>query len=237
MFHILCVKLIALTARISLYSFATFPLSIILALMINEVDNQPFKKSVQMITYAPYFISVVVVASMIILFFNRSSGVINNIIEVLGWERVSFLEIPRLFPAIYVWSDVWQFIGWGTIIYLAALSGVSLELVEAARIDGASRFKIILHISIPAIVPVIIITLIMRCGAILSVGFDKTYLLQNPLNMSASQVLSTYIYEIGLQSGRHSYSAAIGLFNTMINITVLVFVNAIAKRVADISLW
>ena len=225
------------TVRISLYSFATFPLSIILALMINEVDNQPFKKSVQMITYAPYFISVVVVASMIILFFNRSSGVINNMIEALGGERVAFMEKPQYFAAIYVWSDVWQGIGWGTIIYLAALSGVSAELVEAARIDGATRFQIIRHVNIPAIIPTIVIMLIMRSGSILWVGFDKTYLLQNPLNLEASQVISTYVYEIGLQSGRHSYSSAIGLFNTLINISVMVAVNAIAKRVANISMW
>ena len=230
-------KIMLNTFRISLYSFATFPLSIILALMLNEVSNRAFKKTVQMITYVPYFISVVVVCSMITLFFNRSSGVVNNIIEALGGNRVSFLETPKYFAPIYVWSDVWQGIGWGTIIYLAALSGVSPELVEAARIDGATRFQTIRHVNIPAIIPTIIILLIMRCGGILSVGFDKTYLLQNPLNLETSQVISTYVYEIGLQSGRYSYSAAIGLFNTMINITFMLIVNAISKRVAEISLW
>lgn len=230
-------KIILNTLRISLYSFATFPLSIILALMLNEVDNRKYKKVVQMITYAPYFISTVVVCSMLTLFLNRNNGLLNNIIELCGGERVAFLENPKYFATIYVWSDVWSGIGWGTIIYLSALSGVSPDLVEAAKIDGASRFQIVLHVDIPTILPTIIITLIMRCGGILSVGFDKTYLLQNSLNLEASQVISTYVYELGLQSGRFSYSSAIGLFNTVINVAILIIVNAISKRVAEISLW
>ena len=225
------------TVRISLYSFATFPLSIILALMLNEVENQPFKKTVQMITYAPYFISVVVICSMITLFLNRSGGIVNNFVELFGGERIPFLEIPSYFASIFVWSDVWQGIGWGTIIYLAALSSVSPELIEAARIDGATRFKIIRHVNIPAIIPTIVIILILRCGSILSVGFDKAFLLQNPLNLEASQVISTYVYEIGLLNSRHSYSSAIGLFNTVINITFMLIVNGVSKRVADVSLW
>lgn len=230
-------KIMINTLRISLYSFATFPLSIILALMLNEVDNRKYKKVVQMITYAPYFISTVVVCSMLTLFLNRNNGLLNNIIALCGGERIAFLENPKYFATIYVWSDVWSGIGWGTIIYLSALSGVSPDLVEAARIDGASRFQIVLHVDIPTILPTIIITLIMRCGSILSVGFDKAYLLQNPLNLDASQVISTYVYELGLQSGRFSYSSAIGLFNTVINVVLLFIVNAISKKVADISLW
>lgn len=230
-------KIMINTLRISLYSFATFPLSIILALMLNEVDNRKYKKVVQMITYAPYFISTVVVCSMLTLFLNRNNGLLNNIIALCGGERIAFLESPKYFATIYVWSDVWSGIGWGTIIYLSALSGVSPDLVEAARIDGASRFQIVLHVDIPTILPTIIITLIMRCGSILSVGFDKAYLLQNPLNLDASQVISTYVYELGLQSGRFSYSSAIGLFNTVINVVLLFIVNSISKKVADISLW
>ncbi len=230
-------KIMLNTLYISLYSFATFPLSIILALMLNEVDNLRYKKTVQMITYAPYFVSTVVVCSMITLFLNRSNGLLNNIIAQFGGERVAFLESPKYFYTIYVWSDVWQGIGWGTIIYLAALSGVSPELVEAAKIDGASRLQIVLHVDIPSILPTIIITLIMRCGSILSVGFDKAYLLQNPLNLEASQVISTYVYELGLQSGRFSYAAAISLFNTIINVGFLAIVNAISKRASGISLW
>ena len=230
-------KIMRNTLFISLYSFATFPLSIILALMLNEVDNLRYKKVVQMITYAPYFVSTVVVCSMITLFLNRNNGLFNNISALLGGQRVAFLENPKYFYSIYVWSDVWQGIGWGTIIYLAALSAVSRDLVEAAKIDGASRLEIVMHVDIPAIMPTIVITLIMRCGGILSVGFDKTYLLQNPLNLETSQVISTYVYELGLQSGRFSYSSAIGLFNTVINVMFLVMVNAISKRVSEISLW
>ena len=230
-------KIMFNTMRISLYSMAMFPLSIILALMINEVSNQKFKKTVQMITYAPYFISTVVVCGMLTLFLNRSNGVINSIVELFGGQRTAFLEVPQYFASIYVWSDVWQGLGWGTIIYLAALSSVSPELIEAALIDGATRFQIMRHVNIPAIMPTIIIMLILRCGGILAVGFDKTYLLQNALNLDASQVISTYVYEIGLLKARFSYSSAIGLFNTVINLAFLFIVNAIAKRVADISLW
>ena len=230
-------KIMINTIRISLYSMAMFPLSIILALMINEVNSQKFKKTVQMITYAPYFISTVVVCGMLTLFLNRSNGVINTIIEAFGGQRTAFLEVPQYFASIYVWSDVWQGLGWGTIIYLAALSSVSPELIEAALIDGATRFQIMRHVNIPAITPTIVIMLILRCGGILSVGFDKTYLLQNALNLDASQVISTYVYEIGLLKARFSYSSAIGLFNTVINVLFLFIVNAIAKRVAEISLW
>lgn len=225
------------TVRISLYSFATFPLSVILALLINELQSEKFKKVVQMITYAPHFISTVVVCSMLTLFMNKDSGLLNNIVEAFGGQRQSFLEIPRYFASIYVWSGVWQGIGWGTIIYLAALSGVSPELVEAARIDGAKRYQIIAHVNLPTIAPTIVIMLIMNCGSILSVGFEKVYLLQNPLNIDVSQVISTYVYELGLQSAQYSYSSAIGLFNTVINVAILLIVNAIAKRVSEISLW
>ena len=225
------------TMRISLYSLATFPLSVLLALFMNELNNQKFKKTVQMITYAPHFVSTVVICSMITLFLNKSNGLLNNIVALFGGERVSFLEMPRYFATIYVWSGVWQGIGWGTIIYLAALAGVSPELVEAARIDGANRLQIVIHVNLPTIAPTIIIMLIMSCGGILSVGFEKVYLLQNPLNLDASQVISTYVYELGLLNAQFSYSSAIGLFNTIVNVTLLLIVNAVAKRVSDISLW
>lgn len=225
------------TIRISLLLMAIFPASIILALSINQVRNSKLKKTIQMVTYAPYFVSIVVVCSMITLFLNRSSGLINNVIDLFGGNRQAFLENPEAFAPIYVISDLWQGIGWGTIIYLSALSGVSPELVEAAYIDGAKRVQIIWHVEIPAIMPTIVITFILRCGSILSVGFDKAYLLQNNLNLEASQVLSTYVYEIGLQSGRFSYSAAIGLFNVLINVTMLMIVNHISTKAAEISLF
>lgn len=230
-------KIVPNTLWISLYGMATFPLSIILALMLNELNNEKFKKVVQMITYAPHFISTVILCSMITLFLNKDSGMINNIISAFGGKRQAFLEIPACFSTIYVWSGVWQGIGWGTIIYISALAGVPMEQVEAARIDGASRFQIILHVNVPTIMPTIVIMLIMSCGSVLSVGFDKVYLLQNPLNMDASNVISTYVYELGLLNGQYSYSAAIGLFNTIVNVIMLLIVNAIARRVSEISLW
>ena len=230
-------RLIWNTMRISLYSLATFPLPVILALMINELDNQKFKKTVQMVTYAPHFLSTVVVCSMITLFCNKDNGLFNNVIEMFGGERISFLEKSYLFTPIYVWSGVWQGIGWSSILYIAALSGVSPELVEAARIDGANRFQIVTHVNIPCIMPTIVITLIMSCGSILGVGFEKVYLLQNKLNLDASNIIATYVYELGLLQAQYSYSSAIGLFNTVVNITLLLIVNAIARRVSEISLF
>ena len=230
-------RLIWNTMRISLYSLATFPLPIVLALMINELDNQKFKKTVQMVTYAPHFLSTVVVCSMITLFCDQNNGLFNHLAEALGGTRTAFLQKANLFTPIYVWSGVWQGIGWSSILYIAALSGVSPELVEAARIDGANRFQIILHVNIPSIMPTIVITLIMSCGGILSVGFEKVYLLQNKLNLDASNIISTYVYELGLLQAQYSASAAIGLFNTIVNITLLLIVNTIAKRVSDIGLF
>lgn len=230
-------KIVFNTLRITLLSLMTFPLSIILALSINEVRSNKFKKTVQMITYAPHFISTVVVCSMISLFLDRGNGLINHILAMLGHERVAFMGIPEAFPIIYVISGVWQHIGWDSIIYISALSGVSPELVEAARIDGASRLQIMWHINFKCILPTIMIMLIMRCGSIMSLGFEKVYLLQNSLNLEASQVISTYVYELGLLNGEMSYSAAINLFNTVINILLLLIVNTIVKKGSEISLF
>lgn len=230
-------QLIRNTVLVSLYSLSTFPLGIIFALMINELQNLRFKKTVQMLTYAPHFISTVVVCGMVYLFFNMTTGLVNNIIEFIGLERVEFLLEAKYFRSLYIWSGVWQNLGWSTIIYLAALSGVSPELVEAARIDGANRFKIVRHINIPHILPTITILFIMRCGSILSVGFEKIFLLQNSMNLSVSQVISTYVYNVGLISAQYSYSSAISLFNTVINISFLIVTNIIIKKLTDISLW
>ena len=230
-------KLIINTARISIYSFLTFPLPVMLALMMNELRSGRFKKFSQMITYAPHFISTVVICQLISIFFDRGNGLVNNVAELLGHERVAYLEIARYFPSIYVWSDVWQNIGWDAIIYIATLSSVPPELVEAAQIDGAQKRHIIWHVNLPTIRPTIVIMLILRCGSLLNVGFEKTYLLQNALNLDYSQVISTYTYEIGLLNSQFSYSSAIGLFNTVINVALLLVVNAVAKKVSDISLW
>lgn len=230
-------KIVRNTLNISLYSLATFPCAVILALLINEIRNAFFKKTIQMVTYAPHFISTVVVCSMIILFTNKNTGILNQFNASLGLPRTDFMTVPRFFSSIYVWSGVWQGVGWGSIIYLAALSGVSPELIEAARVDGANRFQVICHINLPTIAPTVITMLILSCGSILSVGFEKIYLLQNDLNLDASQVISTYVYQIGIIGGQFSYSSAIGLFNTVINIIVLILVNKTAKKVAGISIW
>lgn len=229
------------TIRISLYSFATFPCSIIFALMINELTNHKFKKTVQMISYMPHFISTVVVCAMVHMFFNVDGGIVNNAIVALGGEPVPFMYKAKYFDHLYVWSGVWQGIGWGPIIYLANLSNVSPDLIEAARIDGASRWDVVVHINIPTILPTVVIMLILRVGSIMGVGFEKVFLLQTDLNLSASRVISTYVYERTLGAGGTTaywdYSAAIGLFNTFINLILIILTNTIARKVSDIALW
>ncbi|MDK8182728.1 ABC transporter permease subunit [Paenibacillus sp. UMB4589-SE434] len=225
------------TLSISLYELAIgFPLPIILALAFNEVKDGFFKRSVQTITYAPHFISVVVMAGIIITFLSPSTGIINHIIQFLGFDPVNFLTEPAWFKTLYVLSGVWQGTGWGTIIYLAALSGVDPQLHEAAIVDGASRFKRILHINIPAITPTITILLILNMGSILGVGFEKILLLQNSLNMGASDVISTFVYRSGLVDAQYSFSTAVGLFNSVVNAILLITVNQIARRTGN-SLW
>jgi len=230
-------ELLGNTLLIGLYGLAVFPCPIIYALMLNEVKNTKFKKTVQMVSYLPHFLSTVVVCSMITLFFHLQSGVINRVIEWMGGTAQDFMTIPEYFPHIYTWSGVWQQIGWNSIIYVAALAGVSGELMDAAKVDGANRFQVIWHINVPSILPTIAITLIMACGSILSVGFEKVFLLQNSLNLSASQVIATYEYEIGLLGGQFSYSAAIGLFNNIVNITLLVIVNYLSKKMSGTSIF
>ncbi len=226
------------TLSINLYSLVVgFPMPILLALLINEIRVSKFKKLVQMVTYAPHFISTVVVCGMIILFTSKQTGMINHLISVLGFERIGFMSNPNWFKTVYVLSGVWQNTGWSTIIYLAVLSGVSPELVEAGRIDGASRFGIIRHINLPHILPTVIILLILNCGSLLNLGFEKVWLLQNPLNMDASEIIATYIYKVGLLGAQFSYSAAIGLFNTVINFVLLIAVNYTSKKFSDTSLW
>ncbi|RXZ79420.1 sugar ABC transporter permease [Paenibacillaceae bacterium] len=226
------------TLSLSLYELAIgFPLPIILALAFNEVRNGIFKKSVQTITYAPHFISVVVMAGMIITFLSPSSGMIIRLIELVGLEPASFLDDPRWFKTVYVLSSVWQNAGWGTIIYLAALSGVDPQLHEAAIVDGASRFKRVLHINVPTIIPTISILLILNMGNVLGVGYEKVLLLQNSLNMESSDVISTFVYRSGLVNAQFSFSTAVGLFNSVVNALLLITVNKIAKRTSETSLW
>lgn len=229
-------KLIGNTLRLSLYSLLTFPCAIILALLINEIKHNKFKKTVQMITYAPHFLSVVVMCSLVIMMVGRD-GPLGQLYAFFTGESENLLTIPEFFSSIYVWSGVWQSTGWGTIIYLAALSGISPELIEAAKMDGANRMQVIRHVNLPGIKPTIVIMLIMSMGQILSVGFDKVFLLQNDLNLGVSSVISTYTYQIGLIGGQFSYSTAIGLFNNIVNVIMLLIANTTVKKLSGTGLF
>ena len=231
-------ELIGNTLGLSLYSLAVgFPTPILLALMMNELRSERVKRVVQTITYAPHFISMVVMCSMIILFLSPSSGVLNRIIEILGGQSVYFMGKPEYFKTIYVLSGVWQNTGWSSIIYMAALSGIDPQLHEVATIDGASRLQRVWHINLPGILPTAVILLIMNCGSLMSIGFEKAFLLMNDLNRAAAEIISTFVYQRGLIDRNYSSAAAIGLFNSAINLVLLLGVNAIARRVSDTSLW
>lgn len=231
-------RLLSNTLLIGLYELAVgFPIPIILALMINEVKNKYFKSFIQTITYAPHFLSVVVVVGILYLFLSPQTGIINQLIVILGGEPIYFMAEPAWFKTIFVFSGVWQNMGWSSIIYLAALSAIDPQLHEAAKIDGASRLQRIWHINLPSIKPTIIIMLILQCGSILGVGFEKVFLMQNSLNMSASDVISTHIYRTGILGADYSYSTAIGLFESFVNLIILLLVNYTARKVNKVSLW
>lgn len=229
-------KVLTNTLRISLFSLCTFPIPVIFSIMLNEMKNQKLKKVCQMITYAPHFVSTVVICSMVILFTNRE-GLFNIITGFFGAEARDFMAMPSAFVPIYALSDLWAGLGWGTIIYLATLAGVSPELIEAAKIDGAGRMKVIWHVQLPHLIPTVVTMFILRMGSLLSVGFEKTFLLQNDLNLDASSVISTYVYEVGMITHQYSYSSAIGLFNNIINIILIVTANKISNKVANVGLW
>lgn len=227
------------TLSINLYSLATFPLSLLFALMVHYIGQPKFKKTVQMVSYAPHFISRVVMCSMIIQFLDARSGLINEFLKLFGVEPANYMAKPEYFYSIYVWSDVWQKIGYNSIIYVAALAGVSQELHEAAIVDGAPIVKRIWYIDIPSVLPTFCILLIMQCGQLLNLGYEKVLLLQNNLNNDVSQVISTYSYEIGIAASRpqYSYASAIGLFTSIINMTMLFIVNKVTKKLSGNSLW
>lgn len=230
--------LIKNTLGINIYSLIVgFPLPIILALALNEIKDGFWKKFIQTATYAPNFISVVVVSGMIISFLSPSTGIINHFIDFLGFDRVAFLQDPRWFKTIYVLSGIWQGTGWGSVIYFAVLSGVDEQLHEAATIDGATRLQRNWYINIPTIVPTMVILLIMNFGSLMAMGFEKIILLQNPLNMESSNVIATFVYKQGLLDAQYSFAAAVGLFNSVINMILLFIVNKIAKRVSSTSLF
>jgi putative aldouronate transport system permease protein len=213
-----------------------FPAPIILALFLNEVRGGLFKKTIQMVTYAPHFISTVVMSGMIILFLSPT-GLVGNVFKLFGMVPINFLGNASHFKYVYALSDLWQHTGYASILYLAALSAINTDLYEAAKVDGASRFQKMLHIDLPGITPVIVILLILSTGDVLNVGFEKTYLLQNALNLPGSEVIATYVYKVGLVNANYSYSAAIGMFNAVITFILLLSVNAVARRFSENSLW
>ena len=215
----------------------TFPLPIIFALMLNELRFKRTKSLIQTITYAPHFISVVVVVSMIKLFLSPTVGLFNNVRKALGLEVMQYLMRPNLFVPIYIISDVWQGLGWSAIIYIASLAGVSPSLHESAMIDGATRMQRIWYINLPHILPTIIILLIMRTGSVLNVGFEKVFLLSNDAVLEKSEVISTYVYRIGIGGGQFSLSTAVGFTNSIVQFIILALVNAVSKRVSETSLW
>lgn len=214
-----------------------FPLPIIFALMVNEVGNGKVKKWIQTVSYAPHFISTVVMCGMIILLLTPDTGLLNIIIQFFGGESISFMQEPGMFKWIHVISGIWQGTGWSAIIYFAALSGVDKSLLEAAEIDGANRLQRILHINLPVLAPTIMIQLILSMGSILSVGYQKILLLQNTMNLNASEVISTYVYKVGLQNYQYSFSTATNLFNSVVNCIMLITVNSIVKKLTKTSLF
>ena len=227
------------TLTISLYSLATFPLAIVFALMLDYARPPRFVRFVQMVSYAPHFISTVVMVGIILQFFDLNNGLFNALIRAFGGTPVNFMGKPEYFYSIYIWTGVWQTIGYSSIIYISALSGVPMELHEAAIVDGANIPRRIWHIDLPCILPTVSILLIMRCGSILNVDFEKVYLMQNNLNRNVSEIISTYVYKQGLTSSipQYSYAAAIGLFTAIINVILLLIVNKITGKLSGSSLW
>ncbi len=229
--------LIRNTLVLSLYSLAAgFPIPILVALSLNELKGR-FKKISQTILYAPHFISMVVLVGMMATMLSPSVGVVNTLLETLGMDRIYFLGESKYFRHIFVWSGIWQNMGWSAIIYIAALSNVDMNLHEAAAIDGAGRLQRILHINLPCIMPTIIIMLIMSVGNIASISYEKVFLLQNDLNLSVSEIISTYVYKRGILNANYSFSTAIGLFNNVVNVVMLIIANTISKKFTETSLF
>jgi len=226
------------TLSLSLYSLLLgFPFPIIFALFLNAMRQEWIKKPIQTIAYAPHFISTVVIVGMLKLFLSPTAGIINRFIEAFGGNTINFFAKASMFPSLYVWSDIWQNNGWNAVIYIAALSAIDPELHEAAKVDGAGRFKRMWHIDLPGIMPTIIILLIFSFGGLVNVGFEKVFLMQNDLNISTSEIIATYSYKVGLQQAQYSYSAAVGMFNSVVNFILLMFINFISRRMAKTSLW
>ena len=226
------------TLRVSIYSLVVnTPIPIIFALMLNYCRNRKFAKVLQTVSYAPHFISTVVMVAMLSLFLSTRSGVVNQVIKTLGGQEFNFMASPEAFPHLYVWSGVWQNLGWSAIIYIGALSSISPELHEAAIVDGATILQRIRYVDIPGIMNTVIMLLILNVGNVLSVGFEKVYLMSNSLNSSTAEVISTYTYKVGMVQAQYSYSTAVGLFNSIVNFILLVTVNTIARKFSDNSVY
>jgi putative aldouronate transport system permease protein len=231
-------KLMWNTLGVSVFTLIfTFPLPIILALLLNQLPSLRYKKLVQTTVYAPHFISTVVMVGMIFLFTSPSSGLINKIIEGFGGKAIHFTAEPGWFVPMYVISEIWQSTGWGSILYLAALAGVSPELHEAALVDGANKFQRVWHIDIPGILPTIVIMMILNAGKIMNVGFEKAYLMQTSLNIRASEIIATYVYKRGVLKSQISFATAVGLFESVVNMILVLIVNWISRSVTDSSLF
>ena len=231
-------RLLSNSFQISFWSLVFgYPMPIILALMLNEINSRWFKKVVQLVTYAPHFLSTVVMVGIITAFLSLDSGMANQVIRRFGGEPINFMITPSLFKPIYIISGIWQGMGYGSIVYLAALAGIDSTLYEAAMVDGASRWQRIIHITLPCLLPTAIIMLIMNSGSIMSVGFEKVFLMQNDFNISTSDVISTYVYRSGLQKADFSFASAVGLFNSVVSFVMVMLVNFIARRVGETSLF
>ena len=231
-------RLISNTLLLNLFQLvAFFPMPIIVALALNQMRSKRYKSVLQTVFYVPHFISLVVLVGMLHVFLSPSSGVINKIIELLGGEAIFFLGEPGWFRPVYIISGIWQETGWVSIIYLAALTGISPDLYEASVIDGANKWRQIRHIDLPGIMPVVVVLLILEVGKIMNLSFEKALLMQTELNKQTSDIISTYVYEMGLLRARHSFATAVGLFNSVVNFVLLAAANAFARRKSDIGIW
>lgn len=225
------------TLIISLESLLiAFPIPIIFALLLNQIRNKKVQKTIQTISYAPYFMSNVVVVSLITVFFS-ANGVVNYFVTSAGGKEIMFTSLPQWFRTLFIGTNIWQTMGFNAVIYIAALTGISPEYYEAATMDGATKFQKVLYIDIPMIMPTIILMLILQIGSIMNVGYEKAFLMQNGSNTVVSELISTYVYKVGLQTAQYSFATAVGLFNSIANFVILVIANAIAKKVSDISIF
>lgn len=231
-------RLIKNTLAISMYSIIfSFPLPIVFAIIQNEVRFPRFRSIMQSISYFPHFISVVIICGLLKQYLSVSDGIINAMIAALGFERIPFLSSPGWFRTIYIGSGIWQGLGWNSIIYYATLTSVDTSLFEAAEIDGANRFQRIWHISVPALVPTMVTLLLMQLGNVMNVGYEKVLLLYNPSTYSTSDILSTYVYRVGITQMKYSFASTVGLFNNVVGLVIVMFFNMVSRRVADTSLW